>query len=297
MYNVPGWKFRIEYDFSDFPIKRILSDGCQLNSENFSIVNSNGIANDPTGRNYERGGGIVTPWTQTWEEQIDIFRALRKSNPEARINYRSRLRVEVRIPQLKRDLSRLKLLNNYIYWNARDLLEIIAPYHEPMPMGFSTKEEHMGSRDFWENHSRVFLERDTFDRQGLSNSWQQFFELEALWDSRRKRSSYELVRKGSISLRQMLYSDSVDFRFFPGTMNSRLVGNCMQWCVYFLLCAFDRENVRNLKRQTRLWEFPKNRRYQHDLEIKYQKTRSDGSMPARMVARNIERILRKNGES
>lgn len=293
MFNVPGWSFGVEHEIADFPLKRILPDGCQHNRKDHTIVNSNGIANDPTGALYGFGGEINTKPTQTWEEQVDILRAFRRVMPEARVNYRSNLHIHIRVPQLKRNLTRLKMLNQYIFFSMPELLPIIEPIHQPMPGDFPDEETYQGAikrykRMLVSHHTQ--LSRDTFDRQALSTSWEQFFSLEAPWDAKRQRPLYHLKARACINLRQMLDTDTIEFRHFPGTLSPRLLGNCLQWCAYFLLAAFDNEPLRNVKRHARKIEFPQFKPYRHDLETRYRLTVHDGSISKADIAKNIKLI-------
>lgn len=294
MFNVPGWTWGVEHEIADFPLKRELPSGCQHNRKDFTIVNSNGIANDPTGKLYGYGGEINTTPTSTWEEQVDILRAFRRAMPEARVNYRSNLHIHIRVPQLKRDLSRLKMLNSYIFFNMPELLPIIEPIKEPMPSYFKSSAAYEGAQKRYKRmlvSHHTLPNRDTFDRQALAVSWQNFFELEAPWDAKRNRPLYHLKPRACINLRQMLDTDTIEFRHFPGTLSARHLATCLQWCAYFLLCAFDNEPIRNVKRHARKLEFPTFKPYRHDLELKYRQTVHDGTVSKDDIARNIRRIL------
>src|ERR1039458_3941925 len=110
-----GWTYGSEHEWSDHPRDAVLPVGCVHNTKDSTIVNSNGIANDPSNKSYQFGGEINTPPTDYPEGQVTILRKLVKALPTAKVNYRSNLHVHVRIPGLRDDLKLLKRVQLYIH--------------------------------------------------------------------------------------------------------------------------------------------------------------------------------------
>src|SRR5271154_6972013 len=84
-----AWTYGCEFEFSDWDRARALPLGMQLDTQDFTMVNSNGIAVDPTGRYYDRGGEICSRPSISPAEQAAQLRRILPWRPS--INYRSNL--------------------------------------------------------------------------------------------------------------------------------------------------------------------------------------------------------------
>ena len=104
-YDPNMFTYGCEHEFADWSVDSKLPEGCLWNHDDYTIVNSNGIANDPKGKLWRFGGEINTRPTSSIEEQCDILSQLKMLQPTPKINYRSNLHVHVRVPGLKNDLE------------------------------------------------------------------------------------------------------------------------------------------------------------------------------------------------
>ena len=136
-----SWSWGCEHELADIPRDRPLPKGYGWDVKDITIVNSNGIANDPKGELYKFGGEINTPPTDTVGGQVECLSTIKELFPEAKVNYRSNLHVHIRVPGLKGDLEALKQVHRYVHEHMPKLLPIIEPLPKPTMWEHSDPKE------------------------------------------------------------------------------------------------------------------------------------------------------------
>jgi hypothetical protein len=116
-----------------------------------------------------------------------------------------------------------------------------------------------------------------------------FFEAEVPWGGGRPR--WHLQSRTAVNLRQLLQTNTIEFRHFPGTLDPNELKTCLLWCKQFLICALEDSDIKTLLDWARHNKFPTFPLYEHDLEIKYRATTHDGSLTKDQIKQNIDRIL------
>ncbi|HVX90863.1 MAG TPA: hypothetical protein VHC20_04510, partial [Candidatus Paceibacterota bacterium] len=257
-----------------------------------TIVNSDGIANDPTGMLHQYGGEINTPPTDTILGQVECLREIKKLFPEAKVNYRSNLHVHVRVPGLKDDLNTLKQVQAFIHRVMPEVFPIVEPIPRPTATRYPDPDELKGAlrryrRRLVSHHT--LLSKPRLHRQLQAKTIEEFFNLEPP-QSKGGKPLWHAQPRLCVSLRQLLQTDTVEFRHFPGTLDETLLLNCVDWCVKFMAAALGKARFPAILEwaQKRRWpEFPE---YVHWQECRYRATVHDGTLTKAEIVENIKAI-------
>lgn len=286
------WTFGAEHEWADIDRKRPLPKGYGWDDRDITIVNSNGIANDPKGVLYQFGGEINTPPTKSPEGQVECLNTLKGLFPEAKVNYRSNLHVHVRVPGLKDDLKALKQVQKYIHEYMPRIFPVIEPLPKPTMWEYSNPVELEGASRRWRRRRvshQALLTRERLAHQLAATTVQEFFDREP--PSKDGKPLWHLQPRLCVSLRQMLQTDTTEFRHFPGTLDENELGACVWWCDRFMSAALENGPVQSLLDWAARRKFPSFPPYVHDMEVKYRATVHDGTVPRDKIKKNIVAIL------
>lgn len=234
------WTYGAELEFVDWPRNEPLPKEMAVDDGNYTSVNSNGVAVDGKGRTYHLGGEILTAPSEVISgpaAQMDMIMALW---PETTFNYRTGLNVHVRVPGLRDDLKKLKKLQLFVHRVMPHLLPIIDPI--PIPTVYEyPNEKHMRGADknfktrLKDHHTLLTPGRLTL--QANARTPKEFFEAEAVHKETGK-VHWALHARTCVNLRQILQTDTIEFRhfFMPATSGELL--SATVWCRTFLEMAF-----------------------------------------------------------
>lgn len=286
VYNplaVSLWTYGAEHELSDWDSLKELPRGF-TRAPDYTIVNSNGIAAHPNNRIYRYGGEFNTPPTKTPEVQVDCLNVLLDRFPECTVNHRSNLHIHIRIPGLKHDLASLKKLQLYIHRELQSIINIL----EPIPKGTTAAEVEREKRRYVSHHN--FLTEDRLQYQLRMTTPETFFNAEV--PATKKRILWHLQSRLCVNLRQMLETDTIEFRHFPGTIDPNEFLTCIEWCRDFLLAGLREEPllpILNRYKSTR--SFPTFPEFDHEREIGYRATCAHGQFTPAEIIQNINAIL------
>lgn len=290
-----SWTYGAEHEWADWPLARTIPEHLgKHDRKDWTIVNSNGIANDPHGKTWHFGGEINTEPTGTPEGQVEIMLALKALLPEATINHRSNLHIHIRVPGLRDDLALLKQLQTYIHKHMPKVLPIIEPIPKPTEADYPNPDERAGAQKRYKRRCvshHTLLHPDRLQAQLGATTVNEFFEREAPWSEGQKRWLHRCQKRVCVNLRQLRETDTVEFRHFPGTLDEGLLLNCLCWCRDFLLSALDDRPIGALLKQYSPDMFPPFPQYVHWMECGYQQTKNTGALCKDEIARNAKRLL------
>lgn len=293
---IEPWTYGAEHEWADWPLDRELPKGFGIDTKDCTIVNSNGIANDPKGKLYRFGGEINTPPTQTIEDQVGILTHLKELYPEAKVNYRSNLHLHIRIPGLIEDLESLKILQKNIHTWMPEAFDVIEPIPEPERIRFRTDEEYKGARRRYRrrcvSHHTLLTEK-RLQHQLEAQTIEEFFEREVP-RSKKDKPLWHCQPRLCVNLRQLKETDTIEFRHWPGTMDEEQLRNAFEWCYEFITLALfnqDREEFYILLNEYEGRNLPKFPAYEHWMEERYRRTCHDGTLTKEQIKQNIEEIL------
>jgi hypothetical protein len=265
------WSYGAELETADWD--QGLNNGYWRTDLDWTMVNSDGIAVDPSGKVYRLGGELLAWPSNTHTGVASQLMDMLNKFANMSVNYRSNLHVHVRVPGLRDNLELLKRTQKFCSdWLPR-LLPVIEPIPQPRRFDYPEISAWKGARKRFArrkiSHQRIMPEAIVV-RQLMAGTPKQFFEEEALSGGK----LYWATRpRCAVNLRQLLATDTVEFRHFPGTVNPEELVTAIRWCRDFLRLAFDGGDP------IRLWEsgyrgkvWPSFRPYVHVLEEGYQRT-------------------------
>ena len=275
MIDLKNLTFGVEYEFGDI-WRTELPDGLTWNEKDYSIVSSTGIANDPKGKVYARGGEINSVPTDSVDRQIEMFEQLMKLHPEAAINHRTNLHLHVRVPGLREDLTSLKKLLSYIDANQQQIYNLIEPIPVPARGEFPDEDSYKGAlrryrRRRVSHQYRVPSER--VQRALGASSVEQLLAAHAPTTST-GQPAWGLTTRAGINLLQLKETDTIEFRHFTNTRNARQLSSCFYWVKNFIPMALEGATVEEMMKQYE-YSFPEFAPYDHNMEIGYQFTNFD----------------------
>ena len=293
---VKGWTYGAEHELADWPRSRSLPKGYGIDVRDHSMVNSNGIAVDPTGKEYGFGGEINTPPTDTIEGQVSCLTQIKELLPEATVNYRSNLHIHIRVPGLSYNLRNLKRIQSYIHKNMPKLFAIVQEIPKPTREEFETDLEFNGALKRWKRRKishQTLLPQKRLEDQLMAKTIDEFFSLEAPKTADGKPAFF-LQPRVCVNLRQLLQTNTIEFRHFAGTLNEQEMLASLCWCRDFLVAAFEDLPTEFFSINYKLSDFPKFQPYIHWMEEIYKKTTHDGSIKASTRRENLREILGDN---
>lgn len=296
-YDVDSWTYGAEHELADWPLKdfeHLARLDFTRDTHDITIVNSNGIANDPSGKYYGYGGEICTPPTDTLSGQVAALSYIRTHLPTARVNYRSNLHIHIRVPGLGERLDLLKRLQCYIHNWMPKLLPIVEPLERPTAEEFPNEAELAGALRRWRRRRvshQTLLTAKRLSGQMKAQTIPEFFELEVP-KSRAGKPLWHCQPRLCVNLRQILQTDTVEFRHFPGTLDDVQLLAALRWCQWFMRHALADDEISSVEINTMATApYPQFMRYDHDLETRYRRTVHDGTVPKDQIRENINKIL------
>ncbi len=219
---------------------------------------------------------------------------MKRHLPEATINYRSNLHIHIRVPGLKDDLDKLKDVQFYIHRHMREVLEQIEPLPRPeLAIGATHCAAHEGALRRWRRRRvshQTLLTPTRLAGQIGAKTIEEFFQREVP-QSREGKPLWHLQPRLCVNVRQLLETDTIEFRHFPGTMDKWLLLNSLMWCRDFLYAALHNQSINELLNQYKVFSFPPFPLYNHEMEERYRLTCHDHTLTRERIEDNIQRIL------
>jgi Putative amidoligase enzyme len=291
--SMKEWTYGAEHELGDWDQRKGLPRGHKMDVRDVTCMNSNGIAADPKGKLWPYGGEINTPPTDTIVGQIECLDEIRALHPEAGINHRSNLHVHVRVPGLREDLAALKRVAAFNEKWLRQVLPIVEPI--PKPLNAMT-DEAQGEMRRWRrrkvSHHTVLVKTRT-ERMLAASTVEEFFRAEVPI-SKAGVPLWHCQPRAAVNLRQLLETDTVEFRHFPGTLNGVSLNAALHWAEYWLQLALgESEEIEVADNARKFWAsavnipFPE---YVHWKEVRYRATCHDGTNSPQTIANNIRAI-------
>lgn len=275
MIDLKNKTYGAEYEFGDI-WRTDLPEGLTWNTKDYSIVSSTGIANDPKGILYKRGGEINSRPTENVAEQLAMFKELLEQHPEAAINHRTNLHLHVRVPGLSRDLQSLKKLLSYIDNNQEEIYKNIEPIPYPSKYEFEDEESNKGALKRFRRRKvshQYPVPKDRVRNALQAETVEGFLAAHAPQDKKGK-PAWGLTTRAGINLLQLKETDTIEFRHFTCTKDVQKLASCFVWVSKFIEGALDNAPVDELLRAYP-YKFPEFAPYNHSMEVGYGYTNFD----------------------
>ncbi len=261
-----GWTFGAELEFADVSRRTALPQGCSWNNQEMTLVNSNGVANDPLGELWPYGGEVNTRPTNDAADQVSVcMEVVEALAGTATINYRCDFQVHIGVPGLADDLAAVKRVARYIQENYEDVTTLVDPIARPRANEWSAADYVLAKGDYRRkkrlHHTQ--LPAGTFEKQQASTTVEEFYRAEfrvppppRVW----------------VNLRQLWReTQTVEFRHFFSTANEQEIESCLWWCELFLDAALNEGPPARALLRARM-AFPTARQFEPHLERGYIET-------------------------
>lgn len=277
-YSLSSFTYGAELEYGDVKYGCDLPKGNKWNTKDFTVVNSDGTANDPKGLLCNKGGEINTAATQTIKQQVDNFvevlTTLRQHEGyPVTVNYRSNLHIHVGVPGLNEDLDACKRLFKYFRDNVKDVYPVIEPIPEPKKDEYESEEAYKGALKRYRRRKRshqFILPPSRADKILTATSTEEFFNEHAPVSNVTGRRLWSFTVREGVNFRQLWEdTETLEFRHFPGTVDKDEFETCLHYCA--LVTAEGLKQTPELTplqivEKHKLINFPKFEKYNHELE-------------------------------
>jgi len=288
--NTYNFTFGTELEFADVDIFSALPFGCSWNKKDYSIVNSNGIANDPSGEIWRYGGEINTKPTDSIEEQLKIIeQIIKRLSPKPVINYKCNLHVHVGYEGVEKDLAGLKKIIKLAHEIPASTWDTIDPIEFPQRDYFKSEEEFKAAKKRYRRNlvsHRYQLNPKKLKLVLASNSVEEFINKHATQTN--GKLHWAITPRCGINLRQINETKTIEFRHFFGTLNLKEYESCLTWCRDFVFNALNDLGLP----ATEGLVFPKPKRYDHRLGLGFEKTNHHSNKKLDII-KNINSLNKK----
>lgn len=290
MLNINQMSFGMELEYGDIWRNRDLPEGLSWNSKDYSIVSSTGIANDPKGKDYCRGGEINSEPTFSVDGQLDLFQNLLSANLSPCLNHRTNLHLHIRVPGLSQDIDSLKTLLRYVDKNQEEIYKNIEPVPKPQRSLYSSESSYKGALKRYKRRlvSHQYKVPAARVEEALrASSCAEFFDAHSRKTAMGGRA-YGLTTRAGINLLQLKETDTVEFRHFTNTLDVELLNSCFTWVKNFVPAALDNASVEELL-SAHSYKFPPFQEYNHNMEIGYKYTNFE-KFPRKVVSSRLNSL-------
>ena len=275
--NYKNFTYGAELEWADIDIrvKPPIELG-KFDGKDATLVNSDGHANDPSGKTWNFGGEINTTPSDDIDHQVQAFIKLRDMyNPT--INHRCSIHIHIGVNGLKDDLEGLKKLFIYTQANQDDVYAMI-PLHEP------TEEEYPIKEDFklakWYKNQRSYWSKAKVPPNRVidvlnSTDPKNFYDCHFMWNEKLNRRLYHIgIVRAGINVRALFKYGTVEFRIFPGTTEPEQFRDMFEFAHKYTYAALNDHSitVKDIL-ASKEWNFPEWSPFSCELERGFKATK------------------------
>lgn len=252
--------YGLEIELGDVDRKTQLPNGLYWSSTEHDIVNSNGVAIDPTGKKHTLGGEINTAPTEDIEGQVTLFKKILELFPNATINHRHHTHAHVSFQNLKEEVVLQKAILKFAKENSEWIMnKIFTPTRHPLM-----------NRSAWSYQlaDRTVMPDWKYDYCMSANTPEEF--KQAHQKVKDGRILPQTTKRYGVNLFSIHKHGTVEFRWFYPTLNPEEIHDILLFCKYFILDAITGSN--KLIKSIDSLRLPKECKYNNDLEMGWQST-------------------------
>jgi hypothetical protein len=286
------WTYGCEFEFADWDTRKGWGTEFHRDPET-AICNTNGIATDPRLISYPFGGEVCTPPTSDAQGQVCYLRKFLEMHPEAAITHRAGLQVHIRVPGLIDDVQSLKRIQKYVSENHQ-VYPLVDPLPLPSHFEFSKHSEWKAAkkRQHWMRMSHwTVIPYYRVEKQMQAKTTKEFLEL-AVPKDKQGKPLWHAQPRAAVNLRQLLQTDTIEFRFWSATKHENELNNAICFCHDFLVDALGKQYgaVAIFQDKYVHRKFPKTARFMGWRESRWEAT-SITKHKRPVIEKNIKKIL------
>jgi hypothetical protein len=226
------WTFGAELEWPDVDVRTELPEGWGWSRTDYTVVGSDGIANDPLRRSWFRSGELNTPVCRSPEELgervAEVRAALRPGH-----NYRSNLHVHIArsVRPEPWDVEDLKTIADYSRRLLPGALKMMDPLNGLFD-GLTDPEEIIGAKKraaHSERSRHYFISDARHARRMEAADVGELLEAEVPM-GRGGRPQWHLASREAVNLRSVRKHGTIEFRCFAGDSEDRHVWAAASFC-------------------------------------------------------------------
>jgi len=218
------FSFGAELEFADVWRFDKLPDGCVWNTKDYTIVNTNGVANDPRGVLWKFGGEINTRPTPTIREQVELIGEIISTlNPKPSVNYKTNLHIHVSFGErfLQDEDFRLDVCKHILRYFLKSH-QYITRIIDPLPIFRFRNLDDQKLFDVWlrkKRFSHHYISKGVIQKALKANNMQDF--LQSFPNNNRMRMM--------INVPQITETNTIEFRHFFQSLDLHEIHSCFVW--------------------------------------------------------------------
>lgn len=222
MSAADGWTFGAELEWPDVDVRRELPEGWAWSRTDYTVVGSDGVANDPLRKLWFRSGELNTPVCASPEELTERTAEVRAELKPGH-NYRSNLHVHIGKPD-GWEVPELKQIADYTRRLLPGALKMMDPLNG-LFTGLTDEEEIRGAKKRMAHSERS---RHFFTADARHEVRMQATDVEGMLQAevpiaRNGRALWHLASREAVNLRSLRKHGTIEFRCFAGDEEDRHV--------------------------------------------------------------------------
>jgi hypothetical protein len=237
-----GWTFGAELEWPDVDVRAELPEGWAWSKTDYTVVGSDGIANDPLRRLWFRSGELNTPVCQSVDELTERVTEVR-ANLKPGHNYRSNLHIHVQAPEME-DLEAVKRIADYTWRLLPGALKMSDPLNG-LFAGLAEEDELEGARKraaHSERSRHFFVSAARHEERMEARTLPEMLAAEVPVQ-KNGNPAWALMPREALNLRSLRKHGTVEFRCFAGDEQDLHVWAAASFARDWLRAAFNSTEV------------------------------------------------------
>jgi hypothetical protein len=237
--SVSDWTFGAELEWPDVDVRTELPDGWGWSRTDYTVVGSDGVANDPLRRSWFRSGELNTPVCASPEELGEQAAAMRAMLRPGR-NYRSNLHVHLGGGPEFSDLDALKAIADYSHRLLPGALKMMDPLNGLFE-GLTDPEEIEGAkkRAAHSERSRHFFISDARHARRMEAAGIREMLEAGVPVSHAGKPQWQLMPREAVNLQSIRKHGTIEFRCFAGDESGENVWAAASFCRDWVTAALN----------------------------------------------------------
>lgn len=241
--------FGMEIEAGGMKRRTILPDGCKWCTKDGSIINPNGVGNDPKGVYNLIGGEIQTRACNSEQELADLVVHILKITDAPVINIPTAMHVHIKIPAFL-DPKNIETVKSFMLWN-QDVYPKLVKYISKLPdLSMITRDKYSNDIQY-KNALRTFKDKSRSRFSVLtekqvsivkSSTAKNVDELvNSLAINKDGKPLWSIFKRTGVNFKKMRSVDigTIEFRTFNATSNPEEILNIISFPRQYIQCFLD----------------------------------------------------------
>lgn len=254
--------------------------------EDFTIVNSCGLANDPFKKYITIGSEVNMTPTDSVDALVDNIKEL-YSTVQTKTNHKSNLHIHVGVEGLVDDYEHLHKLISYTFKHGAYVMSKVDQFPAATTELMEKRFKHLQRSHKYEypkSYQERILAGETVEEVGAAH--QPVRKRDGKWLT-------HLVSRCGINVRALWDHGTVEFRHWFGTDDIDQYRDAIEWCKLYVENAIGEQKHPDVLLASRDWNFPKMTKWNEDLQSMWEYTNLDKNKRG-VVKERLKELLNEN---